>query len=183
MPALYFLRDTTRSTCLGAGDDLDLSRTQGSGATWQSGNTQSDPFVTMATFDIDVRADGASPGDGSHNIRVSINSITSDCEVRWRLEVVNSTSGCTVQDNGTWFLYSTAGLKSDTEDPFAPGAWTGNDVLRLIVQVRKSGGNGHKNVTLYDDSMVGWTRQASLPMDSDRTRWNDIQDWWANLTK
>ena len=42
---------------------------------------------------------------------------------------------------------------------------------------------GHKNVTLYDDSMVGWTRQASLPMDSDRTRWNDIQDWWANLTK
>ncbi len=42
---------------------------------------------------------------------------------------------------------------------------------------------GHKNVTLYDDSMVGWTRQASLPMDSDRTRWHDIQDWWNNLTK
>jgi thiosulfate/3-mercaptopyruvate sulfurtransferase len=42
---------------------------------------------------------------------------------------------------------------------------------------------GHKNVTLYDDSMVGWTRQASLPMDSDRTRWHDVQDWWNNLTK
>lgn len=42
---------------------------------------------------------------------------------------------------------------------------------------------GHKNVTLYDDSMVGWTRQASLPMDSERTRWHDIKDWFESLTK
>ena len=42
---------------------------------------------------------------------------------------------------------------------------------------------GYKNVQLYDDSMVGWTRVKALPMDSDRTRLDDIKDYLNSFFK
>ncbi|MDQ0326774.1 thiosulfate/3-mercaptopyruvate sulfurtransferase [Rhodopseudomonas julia] len=37
---------------------------------------------------------------------------------------------------------------------------------------------GHKNVTLYDDSMVGWTENPDNPVESERSRLDDIKAWW-----
>ena len=41
---------------------------------------------------------------------------------------------------------------------------------------------GYKNIRLYDASMVGWSRDAALPMDSERTRLDDLMDWFRKLT-
>lgn len=41
---------------------------------------------------------------------------------------------------------------------------------------------GYKNISLYDDSMVGWTRDESLPIASERTRFDDLIAWWNDLT-
>ena len=115
MAELYYLRDTTRSTCLGAGDDLDLNRTQGTLATWVSGNVSStDTYEVVATFDIDVRDDGATPADGSHNVRVNCSALSSGATWRYRIEIVNSTTGCTVQQSSSYSTeYTTTGLKSE----------------------------------------------------------------------
>lgn len=147
MATLYFLKPDTRSTCLSAGDDLEQDRVQGTPTTWKSGTVSSTPFATVATFDIDVVADGATPGDGQHNIRVSINAIDADTTVRWRLEIVNNTSGCSVQEFSNWFTYTSVGLKSDNHS-FGIGGWSGNNILRLTVQLsRDSGAHGNKDVT------------------------------------
>ncbi|WP_210164903.1 sulfurtransferase [Afifella pfennigii] len=37
---------------------------------------------------------------------------------------------------------------------------------------------GYENVRLFDDSMVGWTENPDNPVDSDRSRWDDIKSWW-----
>lgn len=41
---------------------------------------------------------------------------------------------------------------------------------------------GYSNVTLFDDSMVGWTESPDNPIESDRTRLDDLRDWWSNIT-
>jgi len=40
---------------------------------------------------------------------------------------------------------------------------------------------GYGNVTLYDESMVGWTANAALPVDSERTRLDDLKAWLDGL--
>lgn len=37
---------------------------------------------------------------------------------------------------------------------------------------------GYSDVTLYDDSMVGWTADAANAIESDRTRLDDLKDWF-----
>lgn len=37
---------------------------------------------------------------------------------------------------------------------------------------------GYRDVALYDESMVGWTLDGANPVDSDRTRFDDIKDWF-----
>ncbi len=41
---------------------------------------------------------------------------------------------------------------------------------------------GYKSVTLYDDSMVGWAEDPENPVESDRTRLDDLRDWWHSVT-
>lgn len=36
----------------------------------------------------------------------------------------------------------------------------------------------YENVRLYDESMVGWTVNPDLAVDSDRTRLDDLKAWW-----
>ncbi|MCA1297300.1 sulfurtransferase [Stappia indica] len=40
---------------------------------------------------------------------------------------------------------------------------------------------GHKNVTLYDDSMVGWSQDEALPMASERSMLDDIKAFFDGL--
>ena len=40
---------------------------------------------------------------------------------------------------------------------------------------------GYANVTLYDESMVGWTVDAARPVDSERTRLDDLKTWLDGL--
>jgi uncharacterized protein len=41
---------------------------------------------------------------------------------------------------------------------------------------------GYSNVTLFDDSMVGWTENPENPIESDRSRLDDLRDWWQNIS-
>lgn len=41
---------------------------------------------------------------------------------------------------------------------------------------------GYSNVTLFDDSMVGWAENPDNPIESDRTRLDDLRDWWRSIT-
>ena len=40
---------------------------------------------------------------------------------------------------------------------------------------------GYENVSLYDDSMVGWSQDESLPMASERTMMDDIKAFLNDL--
>ena len=40
---------------------------------------------------------------------------------------------------------------------------------------------GYSNVTLYDESIVGWTANAALRVDSERTRLDDLKAWLDGL--
>lgn len=40
---------------------------------------------------------------------------------------------------------------------------------------------GKKNVSLYDGSMIAWSRNQNLAMASERTRFDDVKDWIRNL--
>lgn len=40
---------------------------------------------------------------------------------------------------------------------------------------------GHKNVTVYDASMVGWTQNDALPIKSERKRIDDLKDWFSRI--
>lgn len=40
---------------------------------------------------------------------------------------------------------------------------------------------GYKNVSLYDDSMVGWSQDESLPMTSDRTVIDEVRTFLSDL--
>ncbi|MGQ7792804.1 sulfurtransferase [Faunimonas sp. B44] len=40
---------------------------------------------------------------------------------------------------------------------------------------------GYENVRLYVESMVGWTLDPSRPVESDRTRLDDLKAWWNGL--
>jgi len=41
---------------------------------------------------------------------------------------------------------------------------------------------GYDNVRMYDESMVGWTQDPNRPIDSDRTRLDDLRDWLSGLS-
>lgn len=41
---------------------------------------------------------------------------------------------------------------------------------------------GYTNVTLFDDSMAGWAESPDNPIESERTRLDDLRDWWTRLT-
>jgi thiosulfate/3-mercaptopyruvate sulfurtransferase len=40
---------------------------------------------------------------------------------------------------------------------------------------------GYEDVTLYDESMVGWTQDLERPVESDRSRLDDLKAWWNSL--
>jgi thiosulfate/3-mercaptopyruvate sulfurtransferase len=40
---------------------------------------------------------------------------------------------------------------------------------------------GYEDVTLYDESMVGWTQDPARPVESDRSRLDDLKAWWNSL--
>lgn len=40
---------------------------------------------------------------------------------------------------------------------------------------------GYENVRMYDESMVGWTHDPKRIVDSDRTRLDDLRDWFDSL--
>ncbi|WP_349360385.1 sulfurtransferase [Stappia sp.] len=40
---------------------------------------------------------------------------------------------------------------------------------------------GYENVSLYDESMVGWSRDEALPIASERTAFDDIKDFFRDL--
>ena len=40
---------------------------------------------------------------------------------------------------------------------------------------------GYENVRLYVESMVGWTLDPSRPVESERTRFDDLKAWWNGL--
>jgi thiosulfate/3-mercaptopyruvate sulfurtransferase len=40
---------------------------------------------------------------------------------------------------------------------------------------------GYEDVTLYDESMVGWTQAADRPVESERSRLDDLKAWWNSL--
>jgi thiosulfate/3-mercaptopyruvate sulfurtransferase len=41
---------------------------------------------------------------------------------------------------------------------------------------------GYSKVTLFDDSMVGWAEDPNNPIESDRSRLDDLRDWWNRIT-
>ncbi|MHC5653950.1 sulfurtransferase [Stappia sp. ICDLI1TA098] len=40
---------------------------------------------------------------------------------------------------------------------------------------------GYKNVSLYDESMVGWSQDESLPIASERTMMDDVKAFFSNI--
>jgi thiosulfate/3-mercaptopyruvate sulfurtransferase len=40
---------------------------------------------------------------------------------------------------------------------------------------------GYEDVTLYDESMVGWTQDSNRPVESERSRLDDLKSWWNSL--
>ena len=78
MATRYFLKDTNAQTTCDASDNpLDLSQTQGTGAT-TVGSVNNTSFVEEFVWDIDVSGD--SPVTGTFDVSVSVNAIDADTE-------------------------------------------------------------------------------------------------------
>ncbi len=147
MAAAYFFREVTRSTCLGAGDDLDMSRTAPSDSTWVSANVTG-TFETVVTWDIDVRADGGTPTDGLMTVKINCSLLSSGATWRYRWHIIDDETGCTVQESQGWQTETTSGNKSAGASP-PVGGWTGHDVLRVEVQLeRDAGEHGNKKIEI-----------------------------------
>lgn len=155
MAKKFFLRNTTRSTCLVGGTpdpvDYDLNETQGTSAAWATGaSTDETNGDLMGTFDIDVS--GISRSGGTLNVSIDIASLTKG-EVRVRPIYVNSS--CTAVANGTYSSWWTGtGVQTYSPSITLPGTET---YLRLEVYVRRaSGQHGNASATINVNDIDTW---------------------------
>lgn len=163
----FFLRDVSDEACTPTADDRDLSATQGTDT-----SPVSSPNVTVEAFPNEVMTwnitVGAAGVDGEYTVLVDLAAVSSDTEVRWRLQRLNSS--CVLQDSsGYSSVYTAAGAQSDALTLDTSGAWAAGDVLRLSIEIRRvPTGHGNKaiDVNVSDaDSQVQEPAAAELGAD------------------
>jgi len=171
----YILRNVNRSTCLVGGspdpDDKELSKTPAVLSSWFGPSITDTSFVTVGTFDLDVDAD--TPGDAAATVQLVVGSTGGPAEYRYRVQAIDDESGCAVQDSSPWSaVYTTTGTKSDVLS-LPAGVWSGATVLRLEIQLKKTGAMGSRSLTISVDGStysyveVTWPTPAPPPAPSD----------------
>ena len=152
MATRYFLKDTNAQTTCDASDNpLDLSQTQGTGAT-TVGSVNNTSFVEEFVWDIDVSGD--SPVTGTFDVSVSVNAIDADTEGRFRVQVIDDT-GCAISQNSAYSsLFTTTGVKTFTTASLTWGA--GDERLRVSLEYRRSAGHGGKAMTIDVNHADSW---------------------------
>jgi len=147
MSTKYFPQDANAdTTCDTTAKAQDMSKTQGTTTTSGSDSVSDTPFVEVHSFDIDATPD--SPGSGSHDVSLDVNTMSAGATGRYRIQAVDD-AGCGVSASSAY----SANFTSATSFPHlltgTSLAWAaGDERLRLSVELsRDSGQHGGKSVT------------------------------------
>lgn len=136
----YYLRNTQTGGGTG-GTVYDLSGTQGTNATL-SASVSSNTFAEVLRFQITL---GSALPQTDIPFSVSINAISANSEVRWRIQELNS-SNTVVASSAYATAQTTTGTKTGTIS--FSNTWAANDRLAISVEYRRTGGTGSRTLTL-----------------------------------
>ncbi len=155
--AKLFLRDTSVESCADGSSGFDMDPTQGSPTADVSASVNSATFTEVLTWDETVGTNGKS---GDYDLSVDVSTLSTDAEFRFRLQRLNA--ACAVQESSAYGpTFNTVGIETATIT-FSP-AWAANDVLRLSLELRRSGGHGSRSISVSTQDPDSFTDEPADP--------------------
>jgi len=154
----YFLRNTQTNVGTG-GIGYDLSTTQGTSTTLNTGNLNSTDFTEMLFWQVTV---GDTPTATTFPTSLSISALTGTLGYRWRIQRVDSSN--TVLASSAYSTTRTT-TGTQTETLTLSETWAAGDRFRLSFEIARTGGHGNValNLNVNDaNSFVDVDKTADL---------------------